>query len=121
MFEQQQSSVAKQPQPGQVKHDDRGNAVWQWAADSARSAIVSTSQLIRKLDVSNLSLESDGEHGHESAAVSPEEKKPRARGGDPYASNAGAQRRSSVPATTRQPNPPRLSWWKRLLGGGRRK
>jgi hypothetical protein len=50
---------------GQVKHDDRGNAVWHWAADTARTAINSTSQLLRKLDVSSLSLESESKDREE--------------------------------------------------------
>jgi hypothetical protein len=44
---------------GQVRHDDRGNAVWHWATDTARTAMASTSQLLRKLDLTGLSLESD--------------------------------------------------------------
>jgi hypothetical protein len=40
-----------------VRHDDRGNAVLQWASDTARHAVVSTSSLLKRLDVSSLSLE----------------------------------------------------------------
>jgi hypothetical protein len=47
------------PRLGEVRHDDRGQAVWHWAVDTARNAINSTSQLLRKLDLSNLSLEED--------------------------------------------------------------
>ena len=45
------------PLGGGVKHDARGNAVWQWASETARLAVASTSQLLRRLDVSSLSLE----------------------------------------------------------------
>src|ERR1700733_7404317 len=45
------------PLGGGVKHDARGNAVWQWATETARHAVASTSQLLRRLDVSSLSLE----------------------------------------------------------------
>jgi hypothetical protein len=45
------------PPPGGVLHDARGNAVWQWATETARHAVASTSQLLRRLDVSSLSLE----------------------------------------------------------------
>jgi hypothetical protein len=113
---------------GQVKHDDRGNAVWQWANDTARSAIASTSQLMRKLDLSNLSLDSGSHRAQDdSVATGPEA---RARGGDPYASDAGAKRRpvatppaapaaAAAAAAARQPKPPRASLWQRLLGRGR--
>jgi hypothetical protein len=45
------------PLLGGVQHDARGNAVWQWATETARHAVASTSQLLRRLDVSSLSLE----------------------------------------------------------------
>ena len=48
-----------QPRTGEIRHDDRGQAVWHWAVDTARNAINSTSQLLRKLDLSGLSLEED--------------------------------------------------------------
>ena len=45
--------------PGAVQHDARGNAVWQWALESGRQAIESTSQLLRRLEVPGLKLEDD--------------------------------------------------------------
>ncbi len=47
------------PRLGEIHHDDRGQAVWHWAVDTARNAVNSTSQLLRKLDLSELSLEED--------------------------------------------------------------
>ena len=44
---------------GGVRHDERGHAVWQWASDTARNAINSTSALLRKLEVPGLSLQDD--------------------------------------------------------------
>ena len=41
---------------GQVRHDPGGRAVWQWAIDSGKYAIDSTSRLLKKLDLSHLSL-----------------------------------------------------------------
>jgi hypothetical protein len=43
--------------PGQVKHDASGRAVWQWAAESGRHAIDSTSRLLKRLEVPGLKLE----------------------------------------------------------------
>jgi hypothetical protein len=116
---------------GQVKHDERGNAVWQWAADSARTAIQSTSQLLRKLNVSSLSLESDQhEHEHEpkhepkhEKPLTNEKRPPKdTRGFDPYSSDAGRARRRSRPAAATPAATPqsagskhRRSWWQRLL------
>jgi len=45
------------PLAGGVRHDARGNAVWQWATETARHAVASTSQMLRRLEVSNLKLE----------------------------------------------------------------
>jgi hypothetical protein len=43
--------------PGQVKHDATGRAVWQWAAESGRHAIDSTSRLLKRLEVPGLKVE----------------------------------------------------------------
>lgn len=48
---------------GGVSHDDRGNAVWQWAADSGRQLLDSTSTLLKRLEIPGLSIE-----GEDSAA-----------------------------------------------------
>jgi hypothetical protein len=45
--------------PGGVQHDSRGNAVWQWAAESGRHLIDSTSRLLKRLDVPGLSVEGE--------------------------------------------------------------
>jgi hypothetical protein len=45
--------------PGGVKHDSRGNAVWQWAAESGRHAIDSTSRLLKRLEVPGLAIAED--------------------------------------------------------------
>ncbi len=44
------------PRPGgQIVHDDRGNAVWKWGEDGARSD--TTSRVLRRLDVPDLAIE----------------------------------------------------------------
>jgi len=45
--------------PGGVRHDSRGNAVWQWAVDSGKQALDSTSKLLKRLEVPGLKLEGD--------------------------------------------------------------
>jgi hypothetical protein len=45
----------KQHKPtGKVRHDPGGRAVWQWAIDSGKHAIESTSRLLQKLDLTSL-------------------------------------------------------------------
>jgi hypothetical protein len=45
----------KQHKPtGKVRHDPGGRAVWQWAIDSGKHAIESTSRLLKKLDLTSL-------------------------------------------------------------------
>lgn len=43
--------------PGAVKHDARGQAIWQWAADTGRHAVDSTSRLLKRLEVPGLKVE----------------------------------------------------------------
>jgi hypothetical protein len=44
---------------GRVIHDERGNAVWDWLKDTARIAIDSTSRLLMRLEVPELTMEED--------------------------------------------------------------
>jgi hypothetical protein len=46
---------------GQVRHDSGGRAIWEWALESGRHAVDSTSRLLKKLDLSNISLLNDDE------------------------------------------------------------
>jgi len=115
------------PLVGGVQHDARGNAVWQWATDSARRAIVTTSQLLRRLDVSSLSLEDEQPSGAQSKPVptksAPNKSAPnkpaaparKAHGGfNPY--DGAAMPRAAAPkkqaAVSARPRP---SWWRRLF------
>lgn len=44
---------------GRVKHDASGRAIWEWAAETGRNALDSTSRLLRRLDLPGLSLVDD--------------------------------------------------------------
>jgi hypothetical protein len=62
MGEQDDDKKEKEPDsPGGVQHDARGNAVWQWAVETGRHAVESTSRLLKRLEVPGLKLEDDPE------------------------------------------------------------
>lgn len=46
---------------GRVRHDANGRAVWEWAVDTGRHALDSTSRLLKRLDISGLRLMADDE------------------------------------------------------------
>jgi hypothetical protein len=121
------------PAAGGVLHDARGNAVWQWATETARHAVASTSQLLRRLDVSSLSLQeleddkkppkaagktsaSTPAHSGRAAAAKPAAPAPKMQAGfNPYdratipRAAAGKKKPFAAPA------PRRRSWWRRLF------
>jgi hypothetical protein len=43
---------SKTARKGMLRQDQGGRAVWEWAIDSGRQALDSTSRLLRKLDLS---------------------------------------------------------------------
>jgi len=67
------SATAEPPRRSKdgVKHDQRGNAVWQWAADSGRHLIESTSALLKRLEVPGLKLEEDATGLHKKSGAPP--------------------------------------------------
>jgi hypothetical protein len=107
-----------------VRHDSRGNAVWQWAVDTGKHAIDSTSRLLKRLEVPGLSLEDDaapgeksrmgkniptggsggagggkgGEASAEAAPAARAAKPERTSGYDPYGTRAGAKAPAARPA-----------------------
>jgi hypothetical protein len=63
-LEQQLREPAREPEPpdpsgpvGRVRHDERGMAVWDWAAASGEVAGLSATNVMRKLEVTGLSIE----------------------------------------------------------------
>ena len=61
----QQPPAAPTHPAGRVTHDSRGNAVWDWAAKTARAALESTSLLLKKLEVPGLKLEDTNDRNRE--------------------------------------------------------
>ncbi len=53
---QRPAEVVTNNNTGRVKHDDRGNAIWEWAMATGAINIDSATHRLRKLDVSSLSL-----------------------------------------------------------------
>jgi len=119
--------------PGRVHHDRHGRAIWQWAIDTGKHALDSTSALLKRLDVPGLKVEEDrspfSQHNDPGEAAPSEP--PRQSGYDPYGSTAsgekagasrpgtagrpsGLARQSAAPARTSAPGKP--SFFKRLFG-----
>jgi hypothetical protein len=63
---------------GRVRHDDRGNAVWDWSLDTGVFDALSSSALIRHLHVADLKMQ-----GSPGLAV-PFAGRDAGGGGDPY-------------------------------------
>ncbi len=110
-----------------------GRNVLQWAADTARMVALSTSQVLRKLDNSSLSIEEDqGTRGQPSArrsgpmpggGVNPYESRPvpkQARAREAYRTASPTVARAGADAKGRSPvaGRGRASWWSRLFRRG---
>ena len=107
-----------------VTRDSQGNAVWQWAVDSGKHLVASTSMLLKRLEVPGLKLEEDaGPQDRKIDAKSGRPTEPPASAGyDPYGSKrvSAAPKRPTParPALTKTPvvvPRPRRSWWQRLF------
>ncbi len=130
--------------PGGVRHDSRGNAVWQWAVESGKQALDSTSRLLKRLEVPGLKLEGDtSENKQPGAAGKSAGREPgrsagqgmgqstgkgtgasakpgREAGYNPYGASRPAATRPAAakPAATTKPaagKPSRPSLWQRLF------
>jgi hypothetical protein len=98
---------------GRVRHDSTGRAIWEWAADSGRHALESTSLLLKRLDLPGLSLADDDKKKEEAAAEKAAEEdsgRPAGAGQIPQKSGnpgdkdpAAHSRRSFNPYDTRTP------------------
>jgi hypothetical protein len=106
-----QDSDNKPPRSGRVRHDPGGRAVWEWAVESGRHALDSTSRLLKKLDLTSLRLIGDDEKVWEKKGIelppdedAPEAGKPPTFGGEREADPAASQRKSFNPYDTRTPS-----------------
>jgi hypothetical protein len=55
------SDGSKPDKAGRIVHDERGNAMWDWLAETGRTLIDSTSRLLRRLEVPELKVEEEAE------------------------------------------------------------
>lgn len=99
-----QDEGKKPGRSGQVRHDKGGRAIWEWAIDSGRHAIDSTSHLLKKLDLTSLSLLGDDEKPWDQTGQQPkvepkpaerEEKKPVPTFGGPRETDPQQRRQQS--------------------------
>lgn len=67
---------------GRVKHDAGGRAIWEWAVDTGRHALDSTSRLLKRLDLPGLSLLD--EEAEKKKKAEEEERSAREAGGNRY-------------------------------------
>jgi hypothetical protein len=56
---------------GRVKHDDRGNAIWEWAVTTGSFSLESSTQRLKKLDNPTLSLAEDAPSPSETVKRNP--------------------------------------------------
>jgi len=88
---------------GRVKHDAGGRAIWEWAVDTGRHALDSTSRLLKRLDLPGLSLLDEEQEQKKKAEA--EERAAREAGGSPYGKDVptfGGQREADPLAGSRQ-------------------
>ena len=85
---------------GRVRHDERGMAVWDWAAASGEVAGLSATNVMRKLDVSGLSIE---QTQRSLQAMQPDPYNTRSAGSEDGADPYNPHKRSSVPVPDGDP------------------
>ncbi len=99
-----------------LSYDSRGNAVWQWAVDSGRHLIDSTTHLLKRLEVPGLKLEENASTQEKISPAKSDASEGRASAGyDPYGHRRVAPAPRARPTKPiAAPKPPR-SWWRRLF------
>lgn len=80
---------------GRVRHDASGRAVWEWAVESGRHAIESTSRLLKRLDLSGIGLLDEEQEKKKKEEA--ERQAAREVGGNPYGNETTGTPKRPVP------------------------
>lgn len=116
--------------PGRVHHDKQGRAIWQWAVDTGKHALESTSVLLKRLEVPGLKIEEDkspfSQSGNDNDQGGNPVVPPPGGGYNPYGSAASGRsatpseppvkRPASAPLPPAVPRKDQPSFLKRLFG-----
>jgi hypothetical protein len=102
-MESGQDGKKKPARSGSVRHDASGLAIWEWAVESGRHAIDSTSRLLQKLDLTSMRLLGDDEKPLEERVDARALKSIPSFGGPREADPMAAKRHEFNPYDTRIP------------------
>lgn len=107
------SNDGNKPKVGRVRHDSSGRAIWEWAADTGKHALDSTSRLLKRLDIPGLSLADDPkvkkEEDEDHSFGAPKEEDPlqkKRRSFNPYESRLPPKIQAPPPTAKAAPTPP---------------